>query len=443
MGVFSNNAITDGGRVLLSYVEMGAIFTPTKIVMGSGTLPAGTTVRTIKDVVAPVKTLTIGKKKRGNDGTVTIGGVYSNQDVTADFYFRELALYARADNQDGSVAAEECLYSYGNAGSTADLMPAYSSGQPVERQIDLVIYVGNDSNVDLTIASGTAMTVEMGEQMVDGLRKEVGQALEGKAEKTHTHTSKDITGLDEAMSGALEGKADKEHTHTKKDITDFPESMPASDVHEWAKQPNKPTYTANEVGAAPSGHTHTAGQISGLPTSLPASDVYPWAKQPNKPAYTAGEVGAAPSGHTHDDRYYTEAEVNNLLSAIKTRLTKLEGSVDMAKLVYTLSCNGISGSTVTYANADFIVVKPVGLVSSTTSNSAAGNVAATSQVAPSDGYKIMKGCSGQATVGTRVQSGYNDSYFNFSNATVNYGSDGAVTFPDVGNVYCNIEFYKQ
>lgn len=223
MGVFSNNAITDGGRVLLSYVEMGAIFTPTKIVMGSGTLPAGTTVRTIKDVVAPVKTLTIGKKKRGNDGTVTIGGVYSNQDVTADFYFRELALYARADNQDGSVAAEECLYSYGNAGSTADLMPAYSSGQPVERQIDLVIYVGNDSNVDLTIASGTAMTVEMGEQMVDGLRKEVGQALEGKA--------------------------DKEHTHTKKDITDFPTSLPASDVYDWAKQPNKPVYTAGEVGA--------------------------------------------------------------------------------------------------------------------------------------------------------------------------------------------------
>ena len=268
MGVFSNNAITDGGRVLLSYVEMGAIFTPTKIVMGSGTLPAGTTVRTIKDVVAPVKTLTIGKKKRGNDGTVTIGGVYSNQNVTADFYFRELALYARADNQDGSVAAEECLYSYGNAGSTADLMPAYSSGQPVERQIDLVIYVGNDSNVDLTIASGTAMTVEMGEQMVDGLRQEVGQALEGKAEKTHTHTSKDITGLDEAMSGALEGKADKEHTHTKKDITDFPTSLPASDVYPWAKQPSKPTYTANEVGAAASSHTHPVGNITGV---LPVS----------------------------------------------------------------------------------------------------------------------------------------------------------------------------
>lgn len=33
-----------------------------------------------------------------------------------------------------------------------------------------------------------------------------------------------------------------------------------------------------------------------IPTSLPASDVYAWAKQPEKPAYTADEVGAIPQG---------------------------------------------------------------------------------------------------------------------------------------------------
>lgn len=54
MGTFSNNAITDNGRVLLSHVQMGAVFTPTKVVMGSGNLPAGTTVRSITAVVAPV-----------------------------------------------------------------------------------------------------------------------------------------------------------------------------------------------------------------------------------------------------------------------------------------------------------------------------------------------------------------------------------------------------
>lgn len=163
MGAFSNNAITDNGRVLLSHVQMGAAFTPTKIVMGSGNLPSGTTVRTITDIVTPEQTLTISKKKRGNDGTVAIGGVYSNQGVTSGFYFRELGLYAKAVYPDGREV-EEVLYSYGNAGSTADYMPAYTSGQPVEREIDLVIYIGNDTDVDLTVDSGVYVTVQQLEE---------------------------------------------------------------------------------------------------------------------------------------------------------------------------------------------------------------------------------------------------------------------------------------
>ena len=253
MANFQNNSITEYGRLLLAEVQAGAVFIPTRIVLGSGNLPAGKEPTTMTDVVSPVKDLNINKKEKTPDGKVVFGGAYDNQGVTKPFYLRELALYARAEyrNEDGSVkkAVDEVLYSYGNAGATADYMPAYSTETVVEKQLDIVVYVGNSAKVELTIASGTAMTVEMGEQMVDGLRQEVGQALEGKAEKTHTHTSKDITGLDEAMSGALEGKADKEHTHTKKDITDFPTSLPASDVYEWAKQPGKPAYTAGEVGA--------------------------------------------------------------------------------------------------------------------------------------------------------------------------------------------------
>ncbi len=244
------------------------------------------------DVVSPVKDLNINKKEKTPDGKVVFGGAYDNQGVTKPFYLRELALYARAEyrNEDGSVkkAVDEVLYSYGNAGATADYMPAYSTETVVEKQLDIVVYVGNSAKVELTIASGTAMTVEMGEQMVDGLRQEVGQALEGKAEKTHTHTSKDIT--------------------------DFPES-------------------------------------------LPASDVYDWAKQPNKPVYTAGEVGAAPSGHTHDDRYYTEAEINGKLSGYATaaQLNEVKKAMGGWKLLNSFSENIIGSS---YQN-NTTSVKPI------------------------------------------------------------------------------------
>lgn len=90
-----------------------------------------------------------------------------------------------------------------------------------------------------------------------------------------------------ATQTALDGKADTGHTHTVSDITDMPAyltqetdpTMPA-----WAKAKNKPTYTADEVGAAKKKHTHNVSDITDMPE---------WAKAENKPAYTASEVGAA------------------------------------------------------------------------------------------------------------------------------------------------------
>lgn len=169
MANFQNNAITDAGRILLSHVQMGAVFEPTKIVLGSGYMPAGSSPRTMTAVATPVKTLDkLNKKKRNNDGTVTVGSVYSNQDVTEDFYFRELGLYAKATYPDGQEIAE-VLYSYGNAGDAAEVMPAYASGQPVERQMDVLTYIGNDTEINLTIESNVWVTQEQLKDMGGGL----------------------------------------------------------------------------------------------------------------------------------------------------------------------------------------------------------------------------------------------------------------------------------
>ena len=164
MGNFSNNTITDVGRMLLADVQAGAVFTPTRIVMGSGSLPGGATTQGITEVITPVKSLAINKIRRTPDGKCVFGGVYTNEEVTEPFYFRELALYAKAvyHNEDGSVKSEgvETLYSYGNAGATADYMPAYSTSTVVEKQMDLVVWVGNDIQVDLTIESEVYITHE-------------------------------------------------------------------------------------------------------------------------------------------------------------------------------------------------------------------------------------------------------------------------------------------
>lgn len=83
-----------------------------------------------------------------------------------------------------------------------------------------------------------------------------------------------IAGLVEA----LEGKANKVHTHTKSQISDFPTSMPASDVHKWAKQENKPDYNWTEIKNKPDKFT--------------------------------------PSDHNHNQSYHTKEEIAQLLAAL-------------------------------------------------------------------------------------------------------------------------------
>lgn len=161
MSSFADNNITNAGRALLAQVQNGAIFTPTKIVMGSGYLPSGTTTRTITDVVTPEVTLSISKKTIGTDDTFIVGGVYSNQEVTTAFKWRELGLYVKAVDEDGDEVVAECLYSYGNAGDNADTMEPYTSGIATERMINVQTYIGNDTEVNLTIESNTYVTVEM------------------------------------------------------------------------------------------------------------------------------------------------------------------------------------------------------------------------------------------------------------------------------------------
>ena len=109
MGSFVQNAITDAGDIMLAKVQAGAVFEATRIVMGSGYIPAGKTAETMTDVVAPVVTLSLNKIKASNDGMVTYGGVYSNKEVTADFYFRELALFARVKMPMAALETKFCI----------------------------------------------------------------------------------------------------------------------------------------------------------------------------------------------------------------------------------------------------------------------------------------------------------------------------------------------
>ena len=187
MALFSNLAITVDGRSLLADAQAGAVLIPTKIVIGKGDIPVGKTAQTMSAVASPVKELSINKVKRLADGKVTFGGVYSNADILTAFYFRELALFCRAEYRDNSgnvtKAVDECLFCYGNAGSTADYMPAYGLNTVVERQIDITSWIGNDAQVSVVVNSGVYVTQEQLAEAMSSVDLSIKDAGTGKKYK--------------------------------------------------------------------------------------------------------------------------------------------------------------------------------------------------------------------------------------------------------------------
>ena len=207
MANFQNNAITDNGRALLSHVQMGAVFTPTKIVLGSGYMPAGKAPRTMTAVQSAVATLSLSKKERTNDGKFIVGGVYSNQQITEQWYFRELGLYAKAvypaEGDQPEVEVPEVLYSYGNAGDTAELMPAYGTGTLVERQIDIVIYIGNDAQVDLTLESSIYISMTQLQQYLTNQEYVTQTDVTNILQEGDYVTNEDVTQIFEQLSDCV------------------------------------------------------------------------------------------------------------------------------------------------------------------------------------------------------------------------------------------------
>ena len=113
--------------------------------------------------------------------------------------------------------------------------------------------------------------------------------------------------------------------------------LKSTDISEWAKQSEKPTYTANEIGLgnvnntadadkpistatqaaldgkADTGHTHTVSDITDMPAYLTEETdptVPAWAKAESKPVYTAEEVGAVTPYELDSKDYLKATEIS-------------------------------------------------------------------------------------------------------------------------------------
>lgn len=154
MGAFINNDMTVAGLLVLAKGVAGQKINFTRIVMGDGYLEEGQQPRTLEGVISPRAVVDISKIKINGDGTVAIGGIFTNKDEDNGFYYRELGLYA--DDPE----AGEVLYCYGNSGDLAEWIPPTGGSTVLEKTIDIITAIGTAANVTAYINPGAFVTVQ-------------------------------------------------------------------------------------------------------------------------------------------------------------------------------------------------------------------------------------------------------------------------------------------
>lgn len=179
-GIYDAVYTVDGGILLADVIAKEATLDITKIVLGSGYLPEGKGMQQMTDIAIPEVELPIKRKYRAEDAAeVVIGTDFNNETVTKSFYYREFGMYAKAIYQD-ETESEEVLYLYGNAGDSAEWIPAHSTSTAVVKRIDMITYVGNKTNVNVEIEDGIHPTYEELNDELNNLKTEIEQEIDEK-----------------------------------------------------------------------------------------------------------------------------------------------------------------------------------------------------------------------------------------------------------------------
>ncbi len=189
---FNGIYITDLGKNLLAKALAGKTLNFTRIKLGDGALTTQD-ISAMTNLINVVKTLDITKLKvNTNTGEATIETYFSNQTVTTGFYLREIGVYA-TDPDIGEI-----LYMYGNAGSSAEYIPAYSASTIIERNMSIIASISNATTVTATLASniyakssdliGTNIAISDAGNYYTGanteiILQEIGAKMEQKADK--------------------------------------------------------------------------------------------------------------------------------------------------------------------------------------------------------------------------------------------------------------------
>lgn len=145
--------LTKKGQLLQAKVGTGVVLALTKMKLGSGVLPSGTSLEDLTDLVTPEQNVGIASKEVLTDQKMCkISATITNIGLSAGYYVRELGVFAN-DPDDGEI-----LYAV-TSDSAPDYLPPEGGSTSVSQEFAVYISASNASDVKVSIDPGALATM--------------------------------------------------------------------------------------------------------------------------------------------------------------------------------------------------------------------------------------------------------------------------------------------
>lgn len=145
--------LTKKGQLLQAKVGTGVVLALTKMKLGSGVLPNGTSLEDLTDLVTPEQNVGIAAKEVLTDQKMCkISATITNVGLSAGYYVRELGVFAN-DPDDGEI-----LYAV-TSDSAPDYLPPEGGSTAVSQEFAVYIAASNASDVNVSIDPGALATM--------------------------------------------------------------------------------------------------------------------------------------------------------------------------------------------------------------------------------------------------------------------------------------------
>ena len=153
--------LTKQGESLLADAHNQKQLMLTRIVLGSGELADGQSVRTLTELVNQEQSFPIRSITNNNDGTFTIEARVTNNSLTAGYRVKECGVMAETYSYDDEGNTITTSVLFGTAQATeSDFMPAPTGATMVDAPMRITIVIDSDVNVTAKIDYDAYATIK-------------------------------------------------------------------------------------------------------------------------------------------------------------------------------------------------------------------------------------------------------------------------------------------